>query len=284
MNLIDFILNLVGLLLWLNWRSVYFSPSARTGGSLASTLRAASSPSPRWFYFVVLMGLLLVRALFYWQIGPALPWTPRLSLGCTTLIFRSDLLIRMVFYSFVSFGAVLGVLYLWLLLLSCINSDVWEENPQQRFIQLQLGILRHFPAGIKLLLPLLAMTFIWVALHPVMVSLQMAAKCSMLHLLMQGGIIGLLVYLQAKYLFVGVLLLHLLNSYVFLGDHSFLSFIDSTAAKLLRPLRQRWLPLVVKRIDLAPVVAIALILEIFALLEWASRTSWAVKHFEMLAS
>jgi hypothetical protein len=64
MPLIDFILNLAGLLLWLNWRSSRFDPLAHTSAAtLAGTLKRAE---PRrfqgWPFLGGLVGLLLLRA------------------------------------------------------------------------------------------------------------------------------------------------------------------------------------------------------------------------------
>jgi uncharacterized protein YggT (Ycf19 family) len=55
-----------------------------------------------------------------------------------------------------------------------------------------------------------------------------------------------------------VLLLHVVNSYLYLGNHAFWSFINATARNILAPLR--WLPLRVGRVDLTPVVGIAVVL------------------------
>ena len=79
MGLIDFILNLAGLLLWLNWRSVRFDPlGKRTPATLIGTLRRAEPRRlRRWHLLAALGGLLLLRALFYWQIGSAAHWTGR---------------------------------------------------------------------------------------------------------------------------------------------------------------------------------------------------------------
>ena len=154
MNFIDFILNVVGLLFWLNWRAVHTSVIAHPGGSLSSTLKAANSPRPRWFYLGLLIGLLLVRAFFYWQIGPALPWNPRLDLGFTTLTFRSDFFGQILSYSFLSFAAALWVLYLWIVLLACINANASEEDSIHRFFQLHLGFVKSWPTALKLAAPL----------------------------------------------------------------------------------------------------------------------------------
>src|SRR3974390_1650027 len=77
MGLIDFILNLAGLLLWLNWRAVRLDPLSRaTPATLAGTLRRAEAPRlKRWHFLAALGGLLLLRAVLYWQIGSAVNWT-----------------------------------------------------------------------------------------------------------------------------------------------------------------------------------------------------------------
>ena len=54
-----------------------------------------------------------------------------------------------------------------------------------------------------------------------------------------------------KYFIVGILLLHLLNSYVYFGNHPFWNFVNATARNLLYPLR--WLPLRVGKVDFAAV-------------------------------
>ena len=65
MGLIDFILNLAGMLLWLNWRSIRFDPLARTTpATLAGTLRRAEPPRmKRWHFLAALAALLLLRGL-----------------------------------------------------------------------------------------------------------------------------------------------------------------------------------------------------------------------------
>ena len=60
MGYVDFILNLAGLLLWLNWRSVRFDPlNQRTPATLMGTLRpAAPQKIRRWHLLVIIAGLL----------------------------------------------------------------------------------------------------------------------------------------------------------------------------------------------------------------------------------
>ena len=93
MGLIDFILNLAGLLLWLNWRSIRFDPlGRRTPATLIGTLRRAEPPRlQRWHLLAALGGLLLLRALLYWQIGSGVGWAAgKLDLGVITPFFLSN--------------------------------------------------------------------------------------------------------------------------------------------------------------------------------------------------
>src|SRR5512141_1371778 len=122
MGLINLILNLAGVLLWLSWRSVRFDPLAKTTpATLVGTLRRAEPHRlKRWHLLAGLVGLLVVRAVLYWQLGPAVDWTPHLHLrGVGIAIpFRSDSLLRMLLFSGLSFALTLGLCYLWLLFLS----------------------------------------------------------------------------------------------------------------------------------------------------------------------
>ena len=100
MPFVDFLLNLAGLLLWLNWCSVRFDPlSEAKASTLAGTLKKAKAPpAKRWFFLAALVALLLVRGFCYWQLGAALDWTPRMDLGATVLPFRTDHLVRMLLF------------------------------------------------------------------------------------------------------------------------------------------------------------------------------------------
>src|SRR5471032_1651319 len=126
MGIVDFILNLAGLLLWANWRSTLFDPvNRRTPATLVGALRRAAPTRFRHWHLLAAIGVLLVlRTLFYWKIGSAAGWTGKLDLGVTMLSFPSHLsgpalsFLRMLLYSIFSFARFLGIIYLWLLLLS----------------------------------------------------------------------------------------------------------------------------------------------------------------------
>jgi uncharacterized protein YggT (Ycf19 family) len=196
------------------------------------------------------LALLGLRALFYWQFGAATDWMPRLNLGAVVLHFRCDYAGRMFLFSFLSFGLLLGIFYLWLLLLSVLNQSVSERDPWQKVVRLQLGRVERWPAALKLLLPALGAALGRLGLLP--------PPRSFSHLAQQAAVIGLAAYLAWKYLMVAVLLLHLLNSYVYLGNQPLWTFVNTTARQLVAPLR--WLPLRLGKVDLSPLVGLAVIL------------------------
>jgi len=259
-SLIDFILNLVGLVLWLNWRAIPLTVRAPAGASLASTLRRAGPPRPRVYYLAALCALLAGRALVYWQLGGPVRWDARIPLGPTTVWFRGDLPGRMMFFSLCSFGVALGIFYLCLLLLSWINGPIADSEPAQRLVRDHLGPLDRWPGAMKLLLPLVFTAALWCALNPLLARLGLVPQNAhpAWRVLAQGAVIGLAVYLVLKFFLVGVLALHLLNSYVYLGDQPLWSFLNATARRLLRPLQG--LPLRAGRVDFAPVLAMIVVL------------------------
>jgi len=258
MALIDFILNLAGLLLWLNWRSVRFDPlGKRKPATLIGTLRRAEPKRlRRWHLLAALGALLLLRALFYWQIGSAAHWTGIVNLSVITLSFRSDFFARMLWFSIFSFGLTLGVFYLWLLLLSILAGP--EPLPFHRLVRMQLGRIDRWPRGVKLLLPLAITAAFWLAAGWLLTWLQIIPPpVSAAHRIEAALIVGLNSYLVWKYVIGALLTLHLLNSYIYFGKHPFWSYVHAEARTLLSPLRA--VPLQVGRVDFAPVVVLALV-------------------------
>ena len=177
MSLIDFILNVAGLLLWLNWRAVPTPRVAPPGTTGLGLPRREDPPRARWRYLLGLLALLLGRAVFYWQAGSGLKWDPGIRLSAIALLFRSDLPGRMLLFSFFSFGAALGFFYLCLLLLSSVNAPVSDADPAQRLVRLHLGRLERWPNAVKLLLPLLVTTALWCALNPLLLWIGMVPRC-----------------------------------------------------------------------------------------------------------
>src|SRR6266576_2405073 len=151
MTFVDALLNLAGLLLWVSWRSLSFDPLVKPKTvSLVSAVKRTEPPRfSRWHFLAALTALLLLRALFYWQIGAGVDWVPNLKLGVISIFFRSDLPGRILLFSMLSFLLTLVVFYLWLLLLSLVNRCEAEGDPMQRMVRLHLGVVDRWPLFLK---------------------------------------------------------------------------------------------------------------------------------------
>lgn len=257
MTQIDFILNIVGLLLWLNWQAAE-SPVKGRPGTPIGLLRTVGPAQPGYFYWIGIPVLLVVRALFYWEIGPPVHWIPRLVLGPVVLSFRSDLLGRMLFFSVLSFAVVLGVFYLWLLFLSWLNEKVENDNRLLRLMRLWLGRLERWPGAVKIILPLAAVVLAWWLVNALLARMHMVPGNSVPHLLGQGAIIGLTAYLTLKFVVAALVVLHVFNSYIYLGEFALWRFVDMATRRLLGPLDK--LPLRLGRIDFAPLLVVVIVL------------------------
>jgi uncharacterized protein YggT (Ycf19 family) len=74
----------------------------------------------------------------------------------------------------------------------------------------------------------------------------------------QGALLGLTIYFTLKNLLPVILFLHLIVSYVYLGNSPFWEYVGITSRRMLLPLNR--FPLRSGRVDFAPLVGILLIL------------------------
>lgn len=257
MDLVDFILNIAGLLLWLNWIATSVEPVKGIPNTLLGTLRRAEPSSlRRWQLLLALPLLLVLRGLLYWELGSAVQWMPSLPLGSLAITFRSDLFQRSLVYSFLSFGGALAVFYLWLLLLSMLNTRPPTPDPIGRFVRLVLGPLARLPFWAKLLLPFLGSILLWLPFSLFFDWLGvLPTPESFLHRIEQALLVALGGCLTWRYLLAAILVAHLVCSYVHLGDHPLWAYLNRLARTLLRPLNA--LPLQLGKVDLAPLVVLA---------------------------
>lgn len=265
MNWVDLILNIAGLLLWFNWRAGKIDPlGKRTPATLIGTLRSATPEKMRRWELPALLGaLIFLRAVFYWLIGPALRWAGILNLGVISLSFRSDWFGRILLFSFLSFALTLGIVYSWLILLSLLRGP----KPVHDFVRMQLGRIDDWPPGIKLFLPLVVTAISWWLLSWVLARFQIIPlPISEVWRIEESFIIALQSYLIWNFPLAAILVLHLLNSYIYFGRYPVWSYADVTAQHLLRPLKK--IPLRLGKVDFAPVVGIALV---FFVSEFAGR-------------
>jgi uncharacterized protein YggT (Ycf19 family) len=269
MGLIDFILDLAGVLVWLSWRSIRFDPLVKTTpATLVGTLRRAEPRRLKgWPQLAGLATLLVVRTLLYRQIGPEADWTPKLNLFFVVLAFRSDRFSSIMLFSLLSFARILMVCYFWLLALAIINRKNIAPDPVQKMVRMHLGPVARWPLILQLLLPWLLITGLWIVLHPLLVQFEITSRVrSNAHLAEQGLLIASALWSSLQYLLPVFLLLHLVASYVYLGSNTLWEFIGATARNLVAPLR--WLPLRIARFDFSPLLGVVLI---FALLHWLPK-------------
>jgi uncharacterized protein YggT (Ycf19 family) len=263
MGIVDFILNLAGLLLWLNWRSLRFDPLVkRTPATLMGTLQpAAPKKLRRWHLLGFLAALLFLRAVIYRWLVPF--WIGKLDLGVIVAPFRSDWFAGMFLFSFLSFGLTLGIFYVGLLFLSLLSGP----EPIHGLVKIPLGRVDGWPRWVKILLPLFATAVLWWLTSWLLVRLQiLTPPVSVAQRLEQSLVIGLGSFLVWKFPAGIILTLQLLNSYLYFGRHPFWKYINVTAQKLLAPLKK--IPLQVGKVDFAPVLALGLL---FLAAEFAGR-------------
>ena len=162
----------------------------------------------------------------------------------------------MILFSCSSFGLMLGVFYLWLLLLSILAGP--EPLPFHRLVRMPLGGVDRWARGVKFLLPLMVTASFWWLASWLLAWLQVIPEpVSPAHRIEESLVIGLGSYLAWKYLIGVLLVLHLLNSYIYFGKHPFWGYVNAEARTLLSPLRA--VPLRLGKVDFAPVVGIALV-------------------------
>ncbi len=263
MSVVDFILNLAGLLLWLNWRSLRFDPLAkRTPATLMGTLRpAAPKKLRRGHLLVFLAALLFLRAIIYHWIAPL--WIGKLDLGVVAPTFRSDWFSGILLFSFLSFGLTLGIFYVGLLFLSLLSGP----EPIHSVVKIPLGRVDGWPRWTKIILPVVGTAVLWWLASWLLVWLKiLPPPVSVAQRFEQSLVIGLGSYLVWKIPAGAILALHLLNSYVYFGKNPFWKYINTTAQNFLLPLEK--IPLRAGKVDFAPVVAIGLV---FLLAEFAAR-------------
>jgi hypothetical protein len=265
MNWVDLILNIAGLLLWLNWRAGKADPlGKRTPATLIGTLRsAAPQKMRRWDVPLVLAALIFLRAVFYWLIGPALRWSGTLNLGIISLSFRSDKFGRILLFSTLSFALALGIFYSCILLFSLLKGP----KPVHDFVRMQLGRIDGWPRTVKCFLPLIITSVCWWLVSWLLAWLQIIPQPSPVRRIEESLIIATQGYLLWQFPIAAVLVLYLLNSYIYFGRHPIWSYVDGTAQTLLKPLKV--IPFLrIGKVDFKPVVGIALVFLIAQFAEW----------------
>ena len=245
------ILNLAALLLWIHWRAGTM-PRPKPANSVVGP---TPNPGPvfrhSWIFLVALLVLLGLRAVFYNQFGPGLDWVPSLNLINESPHFRSDYFPRALAFSVLSFARWLAALYFCLALLSAVRPEGEGTTNWREFLKAQFGWLGNWPPFMHWLAALALAVGVHFGETRWMESVGVLTQAA--DPLRQIPTLIVLDLRAAVYLMMLLLALYLLNSYVYFGEQNSWKNVDASGRKLLRPLRA--VPLVVRKIDLAPFLA-----------------------------
>ena len=256
MTHIDQLLNLIGVVLWLSWRGVGdTSPATLGAGTLVSTLKPARrEPTHSWMYLAALVGLLAVRPMLYAPLARTLDWTPMLPLGPVNLAFRADEPLRLLTFSLLSFGWTLLVFQAAVSALSQLARGPGEPTGVVRWLRELAGRPGSWPVVVSLLAPVLLVAAAWAALAFPLAKLGvLPVPPTGANLAGQAFAVGSGVWLPARWVLAGLLLLRMVHDHVYLGDHPMWAYVRIAGGRLARPLA--WLPLRRMKFDLTPLVA-----------------------------
>lgn len=267
LGFLDLTVNWVALLLWFNGRGAVLekriSPTIR---SLASAIQPTETGrSVQMGYWMGLVALLLVRALFYHHIGSAMGWIPSQDLHWVQIHFKSHVFSLMLLYSAVEFLLFLLVAYSWLTVVSALHGHSDPQDPVRQLIDLHLGRLAAWPSLLKWAFPMAGGATYWfMVVLLARDSALLPAALPTSQILSQALLIGASFWLDLQPLLLGLVSLYFLNSYVYLGDYPLLKFVDECARQILKPIRR--IPHRIGPIDFSPLLACALLLLGFQLL------------------
>jgi hypothetical protein len=237
MVIIDLLLNLAALLMWVSWRGIRGGEAAGSAGTILGNLRPAGvRQGNRRHYLWMLGGLLLVRALVYRQVGPSLPWHPVWSLGPATVAFRSDYSLRMFGFSALDFLTMLLFWYTGIAGILAVNRPPGDRDGLTRALRAQSGFLGGLPGGVLLVMVCVMAGLLWAGVGWLAAGQGMVPPLrSGQHLLQQSVLVVVGQLCVLRWWFAAILLLHLLNLYVYVGNHVFWDFIQNTGSHLCRP-------------------------------------------------
>ena len=259
MEIVNLILNVAGVLLWINWLISPANASLGVPTTLLGTLRRAEQTNiRRWYVLALLPALLTIRAWAYWELSAANPWVPALNFEVFSVPFRTDIFKRAFSFSVLSFLLALALFCSWLLLLSVLNPRPTTPDPFGRFVRVLLGPIARFPRWLQVLLPLLIAVPVWLGVSYLLEWMRITpTPAHVWHRLEQGALIGLSSFLTWSHVLAVLLLLQFINTYVHLGEHPLWSYVNALTRTLLQPFRV--IPMRFGKVDFTPLVALALI-------------------------
>ncbi|MFZ9854612.1 MAG: YggT family protein [Limisphaerales bacterium] len=269
MAFINLLLDLVVLVLGLSVLGIGTrAPTHRAGTLLGNLKPAESRPTRSWKPVALLVVLLFLRPFLYRILSDVLGEIPSWNAIPASIPFRPDSFLRLLLFSWVSFLWTLIHFLCWVLLLSALSKACRDPANWNRFFEELIGPLVRCPLPLSLLLPGLAAGLLWLTLRwPLRMMAIAPAPASTAALLEQSILVGLGVWVSIRWLLGGLLLLRLINTYVYLGNNPFWDFVHQIGGIPLLPFRR--LPLQIGKLDLSPLLAAAVVFLVAAGVERA---------------
>lgn len=250
MKTVDWLLNFASILIWIRWLAFFKTPT-HVHLTLATIVKPADKRTKRSYIplFVIFI-IIFLRAVFYYYTAPMTKWNPTLDLIAISIPFKSDIFLRILLYSFLSFLLFLVVFYFWLFFLSTLNH--YEEHDQiHHNIIYHLGIFGRLPVVLKILVPFIASAILWIIFGLILSAMGIFEKpASFEKFLLQSGLLSLCLVFSLKYLVIIICALFLIYMYIYLGPHPFWTYIWLTGKRLLKLIR--WIR--IGEVELSPLV------------------------------
>jgi len=194
------------------------------------------------------------------------------------LAFRSQALGTVALYSLLSFLRFALIFYFWLLVFLAVNRTSTQPDAITRLLRLHLGRMGGWPPLAQILVPCLLGALLWVCIHGLLVQTGVTARVnSTSHLAAQALLVGAALCFTLKWVILLLLLLHIVNSYVYLGNNPVWEFVSATSRGFLAPLDR--MPLRIARVDLAPFLVM---LAVVLCLHWLPNyAAWALARHSL---
>lgn len=259
MALLNLLLDLIALVLLLTGLGVgNRMPAHRAGTLLGNLTLAQSSHARRWPLFAGLATVLFLRPFLYAPLAEVSGWVPEWNPLPASVPFRADFLNRLLVFSLVSFAWTLLQFLSWMLFASALARGTRDPSVWNRFFGDMIGSLSRLPTVVMLLIPPAAGALVWITVSAPLQWMSILPQFrSWQHLGFQAGLIGAGVWISGGWMLCGLLLLRLINTYVYLGTHPFWDFVHQVGGVLVRPLE--WLPARIGKLDLTALAGALLI-------------------------
>ncbi|MCS1407500.1 MAG: hypothetical protein M2R45_00658 [Verrucomicrobia subdivision 3 bacterium] len=277
MEIVNILLNFVGLGLWVG---AFVLPRYAVRSSrpltLLSTLRSETPSGHERFLMVgFLIGLLGLRALGYWNFSTPGALPPSVDFGVLSVSFRLDSLVHMLTYSVSSFVVFIYLYHLWALGLSFTCRHGGRIDSIENLVNQQLGGVAFWHPGWKVLLSVVGGVGLWIVARSILIVIEALPRdWSFFVIVTQSAVVVASLWLSFLIVVIVVLFLHLLHSYVYLGEQAIWVFTDRIAKVYLLPFRR--LPLLLGRFDFAPIFGILVFWFLYRLGDWGIRA--VLKH------